>query len=84
MVTQQQRRKGRRATNPVPASVERVPTAVRDRWIAEVTAEFNRLRPLLPNVDPQDLHLILTSMLRPPEVPRRWLLRPLSGGGFVY
>ena len=61
-----------------------VPLEVRDRWIADVSAEFERLRPLLPHIDPHDLHLILTSMLRPPEVPRHWLLRVNAGGGFVY
>lgn len=61
-----------------------IPKEIRDRWIADVRAEFERLRPLLPDVDPHDLHLILTSMLRPEEVPRVWLLRPRPGGGFVY
>lgn len=48
---------------------------------AAVAAEQARLQPLLPDVDPHDMNLILASMMRPFE-QRRFLLRR-SGDMYV-
>ncbi len=43
----------------------------------------SRLAPMLPDVPPDELDLILLSLLRPPGVERRWLLRPVGKHGRV-
>jgi hypothetical protein len=43
----------------------------------------DKLAPLLPDVDPGDLVLILQSLLRPVGSGRRFLLRKLPSGGHV-
>lgn len=53
-------------------------------FVERVDAECARLGPQLPDVDPGDLRLILGWMLRPPEWGRRFLARPLPGGGHVF
>jgi len=53
-------------------------------WLAaEVRKKHAELAPQLPDVDPEDLDLILTSLLRPPAIPRRFLLREVSPGVYV-
>jgi hypothetical protein len=47
-----------------------------------VKAQFERLRKLVPEIDPHDLHLILLSLAHPPS-ERRFFIRP-HGGGFVF
>lgn len=48
--------------------------AALNRLVEAVAAEQKRLQPLLPDIDPADLNLILCSMMRPIE-QRRFLLR---------
>jgi hypothetical protein len=43
--------------------------------VEELTATQRRLRPLLPDMDPCDLDLILTSLWRPFGSGRRFFLR---------
>jgi hypothetical protein len=54
-----------------------------DAFARRVLAEQARLRPLLPEVDPDDLSLILASLLCPVE-RRMFFLLPLEGGGFAF
>lgn len=44
------------------------------RLVKRVAKEQARLQPLLPEVDPHDLNLILSRMLRPP-IERRYFIR---------
>jgi hypothetical protein len=53
------------------------PTAA--AWAADIDRWQRRLAPLLPDVPPEDLALILASVLQPRSVPRRWLLRKVDG-----
>jgi hypothetical protein len=55
------------STNPIAAS-----------WAAEIERWQRRLAPSLPEVPPEDLALILSSILQPEEVPRRWLLKKVT------
>ena len=50
------------------------------RQIREARA---RVEPLLPDMDPQDLVLILECLLRPVGTGRVFLLRP-HGDGFIF
>jgi hypothetical protein len=47
-----------------------------------VEREIARLSPRLPDIDPDDLVLIVQSLLRPLGSGRRFILRP-AGSGFV-
>ena len=58
--------------------------AEREAYRVKVLAEFERLRPVLPEIDPNDLMLILACIHRPFGTGQRFLLRPLPGGGFVF
>jgi hypothetical protein len=37
----------------------------------------------LPDIAPEDLDLILASLLRPPGIPRRFLVREIRPGVYV-
>jgi len=43
-----------------------------------------RVAPLLPDIDPADLDLILSSMLRPFGTGRRFFLRQVKPGVYVF
>jgi hypothetical protein len=45
---------------------------------------MRRLQPLLPDIDPGDLDLILTSLLRPFGSGRRFFLREVRPGVSVF
>lgn len=64
---------------PKPRSKPRKPSR-RDlnRLVAEIAKEQARLQPLLPNMDPHDLNLILSRMFRPVE-QRRYFIRLREG-----
>jgi hypothetical protein len=51
-----------------------------DALMARVEAEHRRLAPLLPDIDPGDLHSILTAILRPWGMGRHFLLRRVRPG----
>jgi hypothetical protein len=53
------------------------------QWIAEINAWQKRLEARFPDIDPHDLRMILRSLLQPPSVPRRWLLRKTKDGRYV-
>jgi len=53
-----------------------------NRLAKKVAKEQARLQPLLPHIDPHDLHLILASMLRPIE-QRRFFIRLQQEGMYV-
>lgn len=57
--------------------------AEKEAYRAKVLSEFERLRVRLPNLDPNDLMLILACMHRPFGTGQRFILRPLPGGGLV-
>jgi len=46
-----------------------------------ILAEFARIAPHLPDVDPGNLLLILRSLMWPRDWERRYFLRPVSGPG---
>jgi len=46
-----------------------------EQYVSRVLAARERLAPVLPEVAPEDLLLILQSLLRPPELGRHFLLR---------
>jgi hypothetical protein len=50
----------------------------------ELTATKRRLQPLLPDMDPGDLDLILTSLLRPFGSGRHFFLREVRPGVRVF
>ncbi len=50
---------------------------------ARVIALRDRLAPLVPDIDPGDLMLILESLLRPIGSGRRFLLREIRPGVYV-
>jgi hypothetical protein len=43
-----------------------------------------RVAPMLPDIDPGDLLLILQSLLRPIGTGRRFFLRRRDSGGYVF
>jgi hypothetical protein len=53
------------------------------QWLEQVDDWHRRLEPKLPHIDPHDLRLILRSLLQPPSVKRRWLLRKTEDGRYV-
>jgi len=55
-----------------------------EQWAKNIERWQKRLAPRLPDIPPDDLALILGSILQPEDVPRRFLLRS-SGDqdGFV-
>jgi hypothetical protein len=50
----------------------------------DVEKEKRRLAPLLPDIDPHDLDLILTSLARPFGSGRRFFLREIKPGVRVF
>lgn len=54
-----------------------------DGFAARVIALRDRLAPSLPDIDPQDLLLIVQSLLRPFGSGRRFLLREVRPGVYV-
>jgi len=52
--------------------------------LEELAATKRRLQPLLPNMDPCDLDLILTSLLRPFGSGRRFFLHEVRPGVCVF
>jgi hypothetical protein len=53
------------------------------RWAARIRYWQKRLAPRLSDIPPEDLALILASLLQPREVPRRWLLRKVGRDGWA-
>ena len=54
-----------------------------ERFIKRVLAERDKLQLRFPDIDPEDLLLIVESVLRPRKSGRRYFVRPLPGGGHV-
>lgn len=52
-------------------------------WVRQIDEWQRRLAPRFPDIDPHDLRMILRSLLQPPSVPRRWLLRKTQDGRYV-
>ncbi len=52
--------------------------------IVDVARDRQRLAKLLPDIDPGDLDLILTSLARPFGSGRRFFLREIKPGVYVY
>jgi len=65
---------------PMSAQAEPSPGAT----IEVLTAAKLRLQPLLPDMDPGDLDLILTSLMRPFGSGRRFFLREVRPGVRVF
>lgn len=63
-------------------SVEAVAQA--EEFAARVVALRDRLAPRFPEIDPGDLMLIISSLLRPPGARRHMFLRPLRPGVYVF
>ena len=57
--------------------------SVAARWAARIRYWQKRLAPRLPDIPPEDLALILASLLQPRAVPRHWLLRKVSRDGWA-
>ena len=55
-----------------------------DALLARVEQERQRLAPLLPDLDPADLHAILVAVFRPWGSGRRFLVRSLRPGVNVF
>lgn len=51
-----------------------------DAYAAQVRETYEALAPLLPDIDPGDLLVIVSSVLRPFGTGRRFFLRPLAPG----
>ena len=62
--------------DPAPQDFERV--------LARVESERQRLAPLLPDIDPGDLHAILVALLQPWGMGRRFFLRQVRPGVYVF
>lgn len=60
-----------------------VSALVAQRWARRVERWQRRLQPRLPDIPPDDLALILASILRPKQVPRRFLLQRVGDRGLV-
>jgi hypothetical protein len=67
------RRNGKRGGRPSAA----------EAFAARVRAAQARLQPLVPQIDPHDLHLIIGLLARPP-IERSYFLRPAAGGRYVF
>jgi hypothetical protein len=80
----------RRKLRDAPQSVPRVSvrSGVRvesdDAHETKVRVAKRRLAPLLPDIDPGDLDLILRSLFRPFGHGRRFFLRKVRPGVFIY
>ena len=71
-----------------PAQAERALCIAADRRASSLTARIEAAKalvaPQLPDVDPADLDLILSSMLRPFGSGRRFFLRQVRPGVYVF
>jgi hypothetical protein len=54
-----------------------------EQWVRQIDMWQHKLAPKLPDIDPHDLRMILRSLLQPPSVKRRWLLRKTKDGRYV-
>lgn len=54
-----------------------------ERFSSKLDALRARLRERLPDIDPDDLDLILASMLKPPS-EGRYFIYPEKGGGYSF
>ena len=52
--------------------------------VEDLAMAMHRLQPLLPDMDPSDLDLILTSLMRPFGSGRRFFLREVRPGVSVF
>ena len=57
--------------------------SVSERWARRIRFWQQKLGPRLPDIPPEDLALILGSILRPKSVPRRFLLHRVGEHGHV-
>lgn len=55
-----------------------------ERLRVAVLEARERVAPLVPDIDPGDLLLILQSLLRPIGTGRRFFLRKRDSGGYVF
>jgi hypothetical protein len=55
-----------------------------ERLARRVLEAQARLQPLLPDIDPGDLGLILERILRPVGSGRRFFIRPRDDGGYDF
>jgi len=62
--------------DPSPQDFERV--------LARVEEERRRLAPLLPDLDPGDLHAILVALLQPWGMGRTFFVRQVRPGMYVF
>lgn len=65
------------------ASPGDIPAAF-DALMAQVEIERQRLGPMLPDVDPGDLHAILVAILRPWGMGRHFFLKQVQPGVNVF
>ncbi len=56
----------------------------RDALLARLQAAKSRIAPKLPDMDPGDLDLILMSLMRPFGSGRRFFLREIRAGVYVF
>ena len=68
----------------MPEDVFRQAVAWPGAMAEELAAAKRRLQPLLPDIDPCDLDLILTSLLRPFGSGRRFFLHEVRPGVRVF
>ncbi len=62
---------------------KRSPRVAIERFAQRVRELQRELQPELPDVDPDDLNLILDCMLKPPR-QRLYFIYPLPGGGYGF
>ena len=55
-----------------------------DAVLGRVEEERRRLAPLLPDIDPGDLHATLVALFRPWGSGRRFFLRQIRPGVYVF
>jgi len=67
----------------VPRAYAQIETRPR-ATVEELATTVRRLQPLFPDIDPGDLDLILTSLLRPFGSGRRFFLREVRPGVRVF
>jgi len=54
-----------------------------ESWLDQIDEWHLRLAKELPEIEPHELRLMIRSILQPPNVPRRWLLRKTKDGRYV-
>lgn len=55
-----------------------------ERLLEQVETERRRLAPILPDIDPADLHSILVGILRPWGLGRRFFIKQVRPGVNVF